>query len=156
MESIPVSRKESSILNEKNFKQGEKISLESGLSNDALDFVDCFHFMTQVNEHATPLRVQQWNKADSNGNGLLSVADTDVWVKGVLMSKYVDGKGERIWSRYHLCFIHAFNGAKDVAKKAEIEGTNATSDDYIEKKRIPSPYWISLCVCCYVRCISVH
>jgi len=134
MESIPVSRKESSILNEKKVTEDEKINLGNGLSNDALDFVDCFRFMTQKNEHGTQLRVQQWNQADSNGSGLVSLAEADMWVKGILMSKCVEGTGERIWSRYRRCFIHAFKRAKDVTDKTEIEGINATSDDYVEKK----------------------
>jgi len=116
------------------FSGKNEVKLGKGVSDDAVDFVDCFRAMAQKNDAGRQLRILQWKHADSNASGMVSLAECDLWVKDILVSKCIKGEGERIWSRYRRCFIHAFNRAKDVAENTEIDGVNATSDDYVEQK----------------------
>jgi hypothetical protein len=102
---------------------------------DAHDFVDSFRAMGQKNDDSKKLRMVEWHHCDFNANGLISLAECDLWVKEVLISKCIKGEGERIWKRYRRCYIHAFNRAKNVSKEMEIEGMKtATSDDYVDKR----------------------
>ena len=112
------------------------IKLGSGVSDDAVDFVDCFRALAQKNEAGLQLRKKEWLHIDSNGNGIVSLAEADKWIKDILNAKCVDEEGERIWSRYRKSYGHAFNRAKAISQEISVAGASSktTTDDYIDKK----------------------
>eukprot|EP00978_Attheya_sp_CCMP212_P030753 scaffold114210_cov55-Attheya_sp.AAC.6 len=129
-----VAERRSSIKPTSKFTGEVKIPLGKGVSADAMDFVDCFRIMVHKTDASKKQRIQAWDHADGNGNGNISLAECDQWVKDILVSKCLDGEGARIWSRYRKCYIHAFNRARNVSEEADINMETATSDDYVDKK----------------------
>jgi len=76
---------------------------------------------------------------DPNGNGLVSLAEADGWIKIQLTHALKDeGLADTLWRRFRPSFIHAFNDAKDAARPKSpakiLAGTKtATMDDYVTR-----------------------
>lgn len=99
---------------------------------DLAKFLD--HFAVFANKAQAFSRKQSWIACDPNGNGYVSLAEFDGWIKKSLeLDDAVDG--ERLWKRFRPSYIRAFNDAKDISKERKIEGVKegTTTDDYITK-----------------------
>eukprot|EP01052_Picozoa_sp_SAG31_P025159 SAG31_NODE_2191_length_6228_cov_2.962806_3_plen_780_part_00 len=79
-------------------------------------------------------RKRMWSAWDSNGNGMLSLAEVDRAVKETLEASH-GSDGEQLWERYRPSYIRAFTDASDAVPDKKIQsGTNLTGDDVVTKR----------------------
>ncbi|CAM9827794.1 unnamed protein product, partial [Heterosigma akashiwo] len=80
-------------------------------------------------------RRQGWMAADPNGNGIASLAEIDGWIQKTLLFDFGENQDEadRLWKLFRPCYIRAFNDAKDIGRDRAVAGTNASTDDYVQK-----------------------
>ena len=81
-------------------------------------------------------RKAAWSAADPNGNGYLSLAEFDGWIKQTLLNEKAlsHDDADRLWHEFRPCYIRAFKDAADVMTDVRVAGTaSATTDDYIQK-----------------------
>jgi len=77
-------------------------------------------------------RVQEWRRADYNGNGYMSLAELDAYIEKKLKLEYPKkDAGLLLWKAFRPSYIRAFMDAKDVLDDKAIKGTRSTTDDYI-------------------------
>lgn len=97
---------------------------------DYKKFNACFSSLAdKANKEA---RDKEWAKADPNGNGQCSLAELDGWLKKTLLLKYPN-EGEAIWKAFRPSYIRAFSDARDIGADKKLGGSNATTDDYVQK-----------------------
>jgi hypothetical protein len=110
-----------------------------GRSEDCKKFCDCFLQLAQAGKDNLACRRQAWMAVDYNGNGKVSLAETDAWVMTTLKGEYGEEEGDRLWRYFRPSFIRAFNDAKDVDMDVRED------NDYVTKRefRILSAY---LCI----------
>ena len=95
------------------------MELGSSASEDALEFVKVFKPLSLKGGTAQTLRKSEWAAADPNGNGLLSLAETDAWINRRLIAA---GRQD-LWDKFRPCYVRAFGRAKDIAA--------GSTDDYV-------------------------
>uniref|UniRef100_A0A6V3E2V9 EF-hand domain-containing protein n=1 Tax=Heterosigma akashiwo TaxID=2829 RepID=A0A6V3E2V9_HETAK len=110
-------------------------ALGSGASEDVKTFVDCFIAMAAQTPEGKAARRQGWMAADPNGNGIASLAEIDGWIQKTLLFDFGENQDEadRLWKLFRPCYIRAFNDAKDIGRDRAVAGTNASTDDYVQK-----------------------
>ena len=64
-------------------------------------------------------RSEAWSVMDKNGNGYVSLAEFDGWIRD-RMEESCSGMDDSeyyilLWKRFRPCYIRAFNDAKDIA-----------------------------------------
>lgn len=79
-------------------------------------------------------RRKAWAALDKNGNGHVSLAETDLWLQETLQDFHRKEEGTRLWKLFRPSFIRAFNDAADFGRdNKRIKGTKtATEDDYVQ------------------------
>jgi len=115
--------------------------MESGINaskSDLKTFVSNFAPLAQPGKAAMAARKQSWMAVDPNGNGLVSLAEFDGWIKKTLLFNASDQAGQdeadRLWKLYRPSYIRAFNDAKDQkAERAVKTIGDATTDDYVTR-----------------------
>ena len=116
-------------------------TMQQGISEknaDLREFVSNFASLAVPGAQAKAVRKQTWLAVDPNGNGLVSLAEFDGWIKKTLLlnatSPEESAEADRLWKLYRPSYIRAFNDAKDVSKEREIKSVgDATTDDYVTK-----------------------
>lgn len=116
------------------------VGLGSSDPPDLAKFKSALDF-TSVDAQSKSLRTQIYSCWDTNENGFLSLAETDMGVKTQLTSHFRDRKeGERIWKRFRKSYIRAFVDAADAAPQRSRKATTSSvsgkrrpvsDDDYV-------------------------
>lgn len=104
--------------------------------NDLKAFVSNFAPLARPGKAAVAIRRQTWLAVDPNGNGLVSLAEFDGWIKKTLLLQAgtETAEAERLWKLYRPSYIRAFNDAKDLKADRPIKSTgDASTDDYVTK-----------------------
>jgi len=99
-------------------------------------FLQCFQGCSESGAAAKALRNQAWSACDPNGNGLVSLAEYDGWIKKSLINYFApdEDTADRLWKLYRPAYIRAHNDAKDAAAEREVKSCgDATTDDYVTK-----------------------
>ena len=103
-------------------------TMQQGISEknaDLREFVSNFASLAVPGAQAKAVRKQTWLAVDPNGNGLVSLAEFDGWIKKTLLlnatSPEESAEADRLWKLYRPSYIRAFNDAKDVSKEREIK-----------------------------------
>ena len=79
------------------------------------DFLSTFDYHAK-NDEMNAVRVKKWRTWDPNGNGYVSLAETDRAIRAELETAFPVGQaGTRLWRRFRPSFIRAFADAGDVA-----------------------------------------
>lgn len=116
-------------------------AMQEGLGanlSDLKEFVSNFAPLAQTGAEAKAARKQSWMAVDPNGNGLVSLAEFDGWIKKTLLLN-AENPGEqeeadRLWKLYRPSYIRAFNDAKDLKADRPIKTVgDASTDDYVTK-----------------------
>jgi hypothetical protein len=110
-----------------------KVVLAPGATEDLKSFVKCFSGMAAKDGGSSPAfqaRTKAWHAADPNGNGFLSLAETDKWIRDVTEDKLGEGEGKRIWELFRPSYIRAFNAANGLAPAKKLT-KRASTDDYV-------------------------
>jgi len=114
-----------------------------GMSNACKTFCTVFASLTINDEDGKAARAHAWSACDPNGNGYVSLAESDGWLQKVLINYMAPDKDEaiRIWKCFRPSYIRAFNDAKDVAGGGKKKGR---ADDYVTKSefRVLFSYFI--------------
>jgi len=121
-------------------KMGAAASVQS-IAGDLKLFVNCFAPLTGKGDASKAVRKQSWLAVDPNGNGLVSLAEFDGWIKKSLMLNLEpdNDTADRLWKLYRPSYIRAFNDAKDIGKERPVKSTTSatgdtiTTEDYITK-----------------------
>jgi len=136
----------------------QNLAEDSHASAELKNFIYCFQFLcakpgSTNGPHSKDLRVSAWQELDFNGNGIVSLAETDKWVGERLINFFNDTDNKHIGidtetakllkKRFYPCFIRAFLDAADfgAATKVTQKGggkvygnTKTTGDDYVQYK----------------------
>eukprot|EP00592_Proboscia_alata_P013185 CAMPEP_0194385284 /NCGR_PEP_ID=MMETSP0174-20130528/79253_1 /TAXON_ID=216777 /ORGANISM="Proboscia alata, Strain PI-D3" /LENGTH=94 /DNA_ID=CAMNT_0039173239 /DNA_START=187 /DNA_END=467 /DNA_ORIENTATION=+ len=81
------------------------------------------------------MRLKMWSRCDANGNGIVSLAEVDSWVRGHLCDKLANQHGEELWLQFRPCYKNAFIRATNIATTKVVRSTgDATSDDYVTQQ----------------------
>lgn len=115
--------------------------MQAGISASQADlrtFVESFAPLAQPGKAAVAARKQTWLAVDPNGNGLVSLAEFDGWIKKTLLLEAESPEGQaeadRLWKLYRPSYIRAFNDAKDATAERPVKTSgDATTDDYVTK-----------------------
>jgi len=115
--------------------------MQSGIGatlGDLKEFVSNFAPLAKPGADAAAVRKQTWLAVDPNGNGLVSLAEFDGWIKKTLLlnadSPEGQGEADRLWKLYRPSYIRAFNDAKDLKADRPVKTTgDASTDDYVTK-----------------------
>eukprot|EP00750_Incisomonas_marina_P000093 INCI1009.1.p2 GENE.INCI1009.1~~INCI1009.1.p2 ORF type:complete len:279 (+),score=47.91 INCI1009.1:1-837(+) len=113
--------------------------MQNGIAESKTDlrnFVANFAPLAQPGKEAMAARKQSWMAVDPNGNGLVSLAEFDGWIKKTLLLNAGENteEAERLWKLYRPSYIRAFNDAKDQKAEREIKTIgDATTDDYVTR-----------------------
>ena len=118
------------------------LKLWKGVSTELLSFVKLFAPLASTKSEAHADRLEAFELADPNGNGLCSLSELETYVLQKLMAKFPrKGKGKEmkepgrdIWDAFRPCYIRAFKDAADWAydDNTTISGTkNAKQDDFV-------------------------
>jgi len=105
-------------------------------------FLETFQGLSVKGKGGLSARIAAWKSIDYNGNGIVSLAECDNWIKGMLQASFADDEDkegyQEVWRRYRPSYIRAFNDAKDIApaaREGEItEGKETSTADYVTKK----------------------
>jgi len=113
--------------------------MQSGIADTKKDlkaFVANFAPLAQPGKEAMAARKQSWMAVDPNGNGLVSLAEFDGWIKKTLLLNAGENteEADRLWKLYRPSYIRAFNDAKDQKAERPIKTVGeATTDDYVTR-----------------------
>ena len=104
-------------------------------SENLKKFVKCIEPYGIKGAQGTTLRRTGFSKADGNGSGMVSLAETENFVLFAL-SEQIDDEDEQkdLFKCYRKCFKYAFDHAKNLGKssgKVLTGAKTATADDYI-------------------------
>jgi len=104
------------------------------LSTECVTFLECFEGMGAKTRRAKANRTQAWMALDNNGNGYVSLAETGKWVKNSLINYVGDAdKANIIYKSFYPSYIRSFKDAADASKDKQITGSDACTDDYVQK-----------------------
>eukprot|EP00656_Telonema_subtile_P024814 TRINITY_DN26976_c0_g1_i1.p1 TRINITY_DN26976_c0_g1~~TRINITY_DN26976_c0_g1_i1.p1 ORF type:complete len:275 (-),score=75.05 TRINITY_DN26976_c0_g1_i1:300-1124(-) len=105
------------------------------LPGEIKSFKEAFDPLTILGDDASKeARMKEWNACDPNGNGHVSLAEVDGWIKGRLQGIHGDDKGETLWRSFRPSYIRAFTDARDIGADTALGGAQATSDDFVQKR----------------------
>jgi hypothetical protein len=101
-------------------------------------FIACFKplALNDTGGQGKAERKAAWSAADPNGNGYVSLAEFDGWIKQTLLNDKTlsHADADQLWHEFRPCYIRAFKDAADVMTDVRVAGTaSATTDDYIQK-----------------------
>ena len=109
-----------------------------GGSKDLRTFKIVFTPLTKNGKQGTAALKQAWEACDPNGNGYVSLAEFDGWIRTALGNSaqlWKASEANRIWELFRPSYIRAHTDAADVLADKRVGGTrSATTDDYIERK----------------------
>lgn len=111
-------------------------SMNGEKNKDLKAFVSNFAQLAQKGDAAKSIRTQTWLAVDPNGNGLVSLAEFDGWIKKSLLLNFGTDTAEadRLWKLYRPSYIRAFNDAKDSKAERPVKSIgDATTDDYVTR-----------------------
>lgn len=109
------------------------LSQHAGVSADVIEFCGAFEKLAEDSEEGVSVRSRAWSSLDNNGNGHVSLAEADSWVKLTLLHHYPK-KGEQLWKTFRRSYIRAFKDAADAGVDKAIKGmATATEDDFLER-----------------------
>ena len=90
--------------------------------NGSLDlhtFSKAFVDLAMKDNHSKALRQNAWKEADPKGNGYISLAEFDAWIKKHLSS--TSGiHADRLWRLYRPCYARAHSDAADIMKETKV------------------------------------
>lgn len=111
------------------------LSERGRVSLELIDFCACFERLAENDDEAQHLRATAWASLDCNGNGHVSLAEADSWIKQALIHHFHDKvKGEKLWKSFRRSYIRAFKDAADAGVDKAIRGmASATEDDFVER-----------------------
>ena len=105
-------------------------------SSDLNIFREAFAALAKNDAEAKVARKKAWNAADPNGNGYLSVAEFDAWIKRTLLhsGRLTPYEADRTWRLFRPCYLRAHHDAADALATKKVGGTvGASTDDYVQK-----------------------
>lgn len=95
-------------------------------------FHSLFHPLSLTTDESAAARKAAWSRLDINGNGHVSLAETDKWIQDELVNHFKE-HGKELWKRFRPSYIRAFKDAADAGPNKKLS-TTAAEDDYVEKK----------------------
>jgi hypothetical protein len=128
-------RRRAGVVTDAGWKETIKTQTRPAITSDGLTaFKRTFERYASPSDDAVGARDEGWSRADPNGNGHLSLAEVDGWVKDELQNARGDDDGETIWRAFRPSYIRAFNDAKDVMANKPVGGGGiAEYDDYVQR-----------------------
>merc|ERR1711924_371612 len=96
--------------------EADLADIEAFYGTPLQQYLDVFGVCEKRDPDAKAMRKELYNTWDPNGNGYLSLAETDAAIQASLVDRYGDEEGETLWARFRPCTIRAFNDAKDVGE----------------------------------------
>jgi hypothetical protein len=110
------------------------LSQHPGVTADVIQFCGAFEKLAENSDEGVAARTQGWRSIDNNGNGHVSLAEADSWIKSTLIHHYQKQKGEKLWKTFRRSYIRAFTDAADAGVDKGIKGmATATEDDFLER-----------------------
>lgn len=106
-------------------------------SENLVDFckaIEPYGEKSAQNASAPKLRRAAFSAADSNGSNMISLAESELFVKSSLDKLYPKDRVELLFKAYRPSYIYAFNNAKNIhcGNKEILPGAKtATEDDYV-------------------------
>ncbi len=81
-------------------------------SQELMDFLHVFQPVAEKSSEGKALRQKNFNHADQNRNGYISLAETDAFIMYALNSAYSKNKAKALFLCFRKCYIKAFHKAK--------------------------------------------
>eukprot|EP00501_MAST-03F_sp_TOSAG23-6_P000549 GSMAST32.ASY1.ANO1.570.1 assembled CDS len=103
------------------------------MSGSCKEFMQALYELSTHDENGNVTRKKEWPNLDPNGNGQVSLAETDAWVLKKMTERLGAEEGERVYNCFKPSYIRAFSDAKDLVKGEKRKlGPTADAEDYIQ------------------------